>query len=136
MIDVVTTLQSKNIRATPARQKVLEYFTKIKNPVSVDQMQESAKIKRLALDTVTLYRIIHLFTEKNILREIDLHEGKFRYEIFSQEHHHHIVCTHCGKIQDVDPCLPEGWKKKLEKSTHYQIATHSLEFFGLCKSCQ
>jgi Fe2+ or Zn2+ uptake regulation protein len=47
-------------------------------------------------DPATVFRIVNMFTEKGLTKQIQLNEGKFRYELSSKEDHHHLICEKCG----------------------------------------
>lgn len=133
-MDPKATLQSVSMRNTAGRRAILEYISAAKSPVAVDEIITS--ISKLRLDQATIYRIINILTQKGILRPINFQEGKIRYELASNPHHHHVVCTNCGAVQDVDDCLRPTATATIEKATGFTIAAHALEFFGLCGNCQ
>lgn len=128
-------LQSADLRVTPGRELVLTMISRAKKPVSIQDIQHDPEVKKLHLDEVSIYRITKALTEKGILRHIDFHEGKFRYEL-NDDHHHHIVCTQCGSVKDIDFCLDENINSEISSQTGFQVGSHALEFFGLCKKCQ
>jgi Fur family ferric uptake transcriptional regulator len=65
-----------------------------------------------------------------------LGDGKTRFEFADREHHHHAVCVKCKKIEDV--AVSED-KLKLEDrlitKNDFNITHHTLEFFGICGTC-
>ena len=135
-MDPKATLLSANMRNTAGRRAVLEFVTHASSPVSVDDIEKAPSVTKLDLDQATIYRIINLLTKKGILRSVDFGEGKARFELASHPHHHHVVCTNCGAVKDVEDCLRPSATATIEKETGFKIASHTLEFFGLCKACQ
>lgn len=128
-------LQQAHIRSTPGREAVLTMISRAKHPVSIQEIQTDRSVAALQLDEVSLYRITKMLTDNHILRQIDFHEGKFRYEL-DDNHHHHVVCTRCGRVKDVEVCLDEKTQATIAMQTGYNINSHALEFFGLCDRCQ
>lgn len=135
-MDPKATLQSANMRNTAGRRAVLEYITHATSPVSVEEIEKALTVAKLDLDQATIYRIINLLTQRGILRSVNFQEGKSRYELASHPHHHHVVCTNCGAVEDVEDCLKSNASTTIEKETGFTITSHALEFFGLCKACQ
>jgi Fe2+ or Zn2+ uptake regulation protein len=135
-MDTNTILKSVNMRNTPGRRAVLEYLTLATSPSSIDEIEKSPIIKKLQLDQATIYRIINVFTQRGILHAVNFQEGKTRYELTSHPHHHHVVCTSCGKVNDVEDCLKPQATTLIQKETGFLITSHALEFFGLCPACQ
>ncbi len=83
----------------------------------------------------TAYRTLSTFVEAGFVRQVELSAGKAFYEI-AGEHHHHVVCTTCNRIEDVDVCLPDALSSTARKSSGFaSIREHTLEFFGTCKRC-
>ena len=48
------------------------------------------------------------------------------------DHHHHIICSGCGKIERLDLCIAD----KAKTLTRYKITSHTMEFKGICPDCQ
>jgi len=77
-----------------------------------------------------------MFTEKGLLKPIQLNEGKYRYELASISDHHHLVCESCGNIEDISDCSIDLLEKDIETKKEFKVTSHSLEFFGICANCQ
>jgi Fe2+ or Zn2+ uptake regulation protein len=95
-----------------------------------------AKKLKKSLDEATVYRALEALASSGIIRRVDLGHSHAHYE-FEKSHHHHIVCTDCGVVEDIEVISVE---KELEKMTgsskqFKSIYSHNLEFFGSCKSC-
>src|SRR5207302_10180924 len=111
----------------------LEQATK---PIDVATVSEYLEKHHIKADQATIFRIINAFTEKGLLKPIQLNEGKFRYELSSKADHHHLVCTKCGDIQDISDCNISALEKEIEKKKKFKVTSHALEFFGMCVNCQ
>lgn len=135
-MDVALTLTTAKLKKTKAREAVLEYISHANTPVSIQDLENNSAVKLAQADQATLYRIIHMYLKHHIIREINFHEGKTRYELATLPHHHHVVCTKCGNVKDVSDCLNKEAKNSIEKESGYTVKTHALEFFGLCPSCR
>jgi Fur family transcriptional regulator, ferric uptake regulator len=68
--------------------------------------------------------------------QIQFQEGKLRYELAGKEHHHHLVCENCGKIEDVLSRVIPALEEEIKNKHKFLVKRHSLEFFGLCEDCQ
>lgn len=127
-------LKSKNLKITEQRLAVLQIISQRFHPLSIQDITSELSKKNLSIDKVTIYRIIDKFLEKQIIRQIDFHDNKIRYEL-NNDHHHHLVCKICGKIQPIyEACLNIDTNKIL-KDYDFSVEDHSLEFFGKCKDC-
>jgi Fur family ferric uptake transcriptional regulator len=77
-----------------------------------------------------------ILKREQIIREVRLGENRKRYEIFPENHHHHLVCVDCGYIEDVDAEKDlYHLEKKIAQVKKFKVENHSLEFFGVCANC-
>ncbi len=127
-------LQKYEFRATDGRVNLIAALSKCRAPETIEKI---AKMVSRSLDAANVYRALEAFEKAGIVRKTDFHDGKTYYElVLDRHHHHHIICVKCGKIEDVVACGPTLQKSVLAKSKSFSsIDSHSLEFFGVCKSC-
>lgn len=129
-----TEIQEVDLKVTPARVATMKLFESHNTPIDVLHVTSHLQ-KDLGIDRVTVFRIINTFVEKGLIKKLEFQEGKARYEL-NKEEHHHLICQNCGKIEDVlDTVIPD-FEKKIEKKHKFLIKSHSLEFYGLCENCQ
>jgi Fe2+ or Zn2+ uptake regulation protein len=125
-------LRTLGLRATPQRLAIISALTRTKRPSSVEDV---VRMSRIAIDTVTAYRTLDTFIKIGVVRKVRIADDRALYEL-ANDHHHHAVCTSCGTIRDVATCLPKGLDAKVKKTSGFSsIQSHTLDFFGLCKSC-
>ncbi len=127
-------LEQSGLRSTKARIGILSILGEEQKPIDVMSLRKKLKAKKIDADEATVYRILDMFTKKRIVHRIELGEGKFRYEL-PREHHHHLICEHCGRIEDIEECKLTSIEKKIAKDKKFTIHHHALEFFGLCAKC-
>ena len=129
-------LNEVELRATPARIALMQLLETSDKPLDVQTMIEFLEEKDIKTDPATVFRIVNMFTDKGLVKPIQLNEGKFRYELKNKEDHHHLVCEKCGDIQDISDCNIDVLENHIEKKKHFKVTSHSLEFFGICSDCQ
>jgi Fur family transcriptional regulator, ferric uptake regulator len=135
-IDASGVLREKGFRLTVGRLKLLSLLEHSGKPLSIKKILSSWKGK--IPDTATLYRSLTDLTASGIVRRIDLNTGVAHFEYTpDRPHHHHVVCTGCGSIEEIEECSVDSLQKKiLRESTQFtKINTHNLEFFGECNKC-
>lgn len=129
-------LNDVSLRATPARIALMHLFETTEKPVDVNTMIEYLEKSNIKADPATVFRIVNMFTQKGLTKQIQLQEGKFRYELAANADHHHLVCTQCGDIQDISDCKIGDLQRDIEQKKHFQVMSHALEFYGICAVCQ
>lgn len=130
-------LEDTGFRLTPQRQAVLEAF--LSNPdhhLSADDVYSIVKSRHPEIGLATVYRTLELFREQHILHELDFGQGMSRYEYASVEHHHHLVCLRCGKVEEFSSNALEKVEKDLSKAHDFEVVGHHLKFFGYCRDCR
>ena len=134
--DAKTLLNESGLRATPGRLALVDFLQSSDEPVGTPELTKRFVPK--TMDAATLYRTLEAFEEQGLVRVASIDRNFTSYEWNQdREHHHHLVCTGCKKIEDIADCdLEDIGKSIIKKSKHFaSISSHSLEFFGLCKAC-
>ncbi|MEN8262590.1 MAG: Fur family transcriptional regulator [Nitrospirota bacterium] len=130
-------LKSKGFRLTRARKTLIRIFVCSKNPLAAADLNSRLEKMDVSVNKTTIYREIDFLKGQRIIRELQFGDGKRRYEIWPDNHHHHIVCINCDYIEcvELDGCL-EDEEKKILRENNFKTIKHSLEFQGLCAKCQ
>ena len=127
-------LKNAGLKATNARIALLDEMKKSHNPRDAKEYLIALKKSGHLIDLVTIYRILETLVAKNIVKQLNFNEGKFRYEL-EEDHHHHLVCQNCGDISAIYGEWLKKAEKEIGKKYHFEVTNHSLEFFGTCKHC-
>jgi Fur family ferric uptake transcriptional regulator len=129
-------LQGVSLKATPARIAVMKFLESADQPVDVNSILDYLRQKDVDTNPATVFRMMNDFLQKGITKEVQLEKGKASFELASKGDHHHLICESCGKIEAVEDNFVPKMEKELQKKHKFLIKRHSLEFFGLCASCQ
>ena len=139
-MNTTTIFEENEIKKTLARTSILDILRKVKKPIDVGEIIERLKSMKIKVDRVTVFRNINLLVKKRLIDKVEFNEGKYRYEIASLPHHHHLVCTDCGNIDDIESeslhSEIDKISKTVNKNFNFKIEEHKVEFFGKCKTCK
>ncbi len=130
-------LKAYKVKVTAPRTFILDLIIHYGSPFSADDLVKKAlKSKGPELDRVTVYRTLATFAEIGVIIRCDFGDGIIRFELASVDgnHHHHVICTSCKKIEPLNFCVIEGQGQIIERMG-YKNLSHRLEFFGVCPSC-
>ena len=83
----------------------------------------------------TVYRTLDLLERYGMLTRVHV-EGCHGYTLCDEGHHHHLLCSACGRVVPVDATGVEAEILRLAEQLKFRVDTHTLEFAGLCESCQ
>jgi Fur family ferric uptake transcriptional regulator len=128
-------LRGAGYRLTAPRLAVLQVVEAAGEHLGYAETLERGRAIYPALGRATVYRTLELLTELGVLRPLYLGEGGVRFAHVS-EGHHHLVCLDCGVAIHFDECPAGELEQALEERLGFQIQSHMLEFYGLCKECR
>lgn len=133
-IALKTILRKSGHKATPARLAILKIFQGNKRPLAA---QEIIALLPRSADQATIYRTLKSLKTKGVIHQIDLRHNHAHYELTNIAEHHHLICLRCGRIEDVHRCGIDDMEAAIIRSSKHfsEIKQHTLEFYGVCKSC-
>jgi len=128
-------LKNIGLKITPARTAVLSILTNQKKPVSVAILVESLAKKSINFSTV--YRTLETLEQAGIIRKVLVSQKQSFYELVDIHDHHHLICTECEKVEEIELQKQDFKKVVLKKSKQFsQLSTKTIELFGVCNSCE
>lgn len=124
-------------RLTGPRKAILDVLGRHPHPMTNRQIREALGEKNRC-DLATIYRSMRLLEELQLVERFDFGDGVARFELsghHSQDHHHHLICSRCDEVVEVEDCFPAKLQEELARRTGYTELSHKLEFFGVCPAC-
>lgn len=129
-------LREHGYRLTPQRHAVLKVIADSHDHLTPEAIYNKAHLKHKNIGLVTVYRTLDLLSELNLVCRVHSPEGCRSYMMRRPtEHHHHLICSGCGKVVDFTNCSLADLEESLVQDTGFNINGHLLEFYGLCPDC-
>ena len=100
-----------------------------------DLWQDLRKVEP-GLGRATVFRSVEKLVSLGLLDRVEFADGTHHYRVCGSNHHHHLTCTKCHRVVEVDVCLPQEQIAAIESKTNFDIEGHSLSLFGRCESCR
>lgn len=132
---ILTNLKSQGFRITQTRKAVLEAFASTQEPLSPLAVQDSLSTGGINVNKTTVYRELDFLLARNIIQKVPINHTSDLYEFSHLPHHHHVICTDCGTVEDVTFDNENSIISEIQGKTTLQIRDHALEFYGLCPQC-
>ena len=121
---------AKSIKLTHQRRVIAKVLSKSDDHPDANMVyQRSSKIDS-KISMATVYRTMKLFEDTNIVVVRDFGDGRSRYEIFSNEHHDHLIDTDSGEVIEFVNEEIEILQHKVAKKLGYELTGHRLELYG------
>jgi Fur family ferric uptake transcriptional regulator len=133
-------LSDRGYRLTTPRRQVLDVLTASAAPLTAAEIHQRLDDRRINLASV--YRTIALLSRVDVLRATDSIGLKQRFELADAagDHHHHLICQRCGRIEDLEECPLEATalravNRRLRRSRRFRVMQHELRLIGACRDC-
>lgn len=129
-------IYGKNLKHSEQRTHIMEAFLGVERHLTVDELYAIVKEKHPSIGFATIYRTVKLFCDCGICSELRFDDGTIRYEhLYGHEHHDHLICTECGKFEEVVDAEIEKLQDRLAKKSGFVLRKHRLQLYGVCKDC-
>ena len=129
-------LRDRRFRITPQRLAVLEVIAASEDHPSVEMIYAEVRARFPTTSLATVYKTVALLKEIQEVLELGFPDRGNRYDGHKPYPHPHLVCTRCGTIIDPDLSSLHDLTQEVAAETGFQILTHRLDFFGICRKCQ
>jgi Fur family ferric uptake transcriptional regulator len=126
-------------RSTHPRQAIAESLINLGRTgaaFSADDLLKRLRRTNPRIGRATVYRSIEKLARMKVLDRIDFADGTHFFRLCgSESHHHHLACTKCHRVVDLDFCLQDEQIAAIGKRESFAIKDHAITLFGLCKDC-
>lgn len=119
-------------RDTRQRRAIRAAFLSTDRPLDPNEVLELAAGEHSGLGIATVYRNIKMLLEEGWLTAVELPGEVTHYELAGKEHHHHFHCRACGKVFELNACLPNVQKLAPQG---FAVTGHELLLYGACRDC-
>ncbi len=133
-----TALANAGHRTSAPREEVIEAIDRLGCSITARGIAEDLHAHGSTVGLASIYRALELLDRLGLVQRFEVGEGGTRYEPAhpSGEHHHHIVCDSCGKVEAFEDEALEGAITRLSTKTDFAVAAHDVTLHGECPQCR
>lgn len=126
-------LKSNGLKATLPRLKILEVFQSgVQRHMTAEDVFRHLLMEHTDIGLATVYRVLTQFEQAGILSRNHFESGKAVYELNEGQHHDHVVCLDCGRVEEFyDPEI-ESRQQAVAQAKGFVIADHALSLYAHC----
>jgi len=132
-------LKSSGLKATLPRIKILEVFqTSSQRHMTAEDVFKALLTEGADIGLATVYRVLMQFEQAGLLTRSHFESGKSVFELNEGQHHDHLVCLTCGRVEEFyDPEI-EKRQRAVAHSRGFELHDHALSLYAACtkKDCQ
>lgn len=123
-------------RNTRQRTAVINLLSEIDTFASAKEIHRELENRDLQVGLTTVYRTLQSLAEIEAVDVLHMATGETLYrQCVSPHHHHHLVCTQCGRTEEIDGGSVETWAKQVAEQHGFQLTGHDAEIYGRCPDC-
>jgi Fe2+ or Zn2+ uptake regulation protein len=135
---VEASLRSVGQRYTPKRRALVTLLERADKPVSMNDLLAG----KTGLPQSSIYRNLAVLEQAGAVRRVITEDEFARFELTEAltEHHHHLICSNCGKVEDVT--IPADLESAMDRTIDrvarragFAHVSHRLDLIGTCRSC-
>lgn len=135
MNNITSVFKEKKLKLTPQRIAVYKYLKSTKTHPSAEIIYKALQPDYPTMSLATVYKALKTLVSVNLVQELNVGEGNFRYDA-EVASHPHIQCVSCGKVDDIMEINFEYLNTKVCEFTNYNILSNKVYFYGVCPKCK
>lgn len=138
MEEKIDELKNTGLKVTVPRLKILEIFEKAEERhLTAEDVYRLLIAENSDIGLATVYRVLAQFEQSGLLTRSYFEPSKAVYELSDEEHHDHLICLDCGRVEEFfDPEI-EKRKDAVAKTKGFRVEDHVLSLYARCvkKNC-
>ena len=135
-MEIPKELRESGLKATLPRLKILELFqhSDVRH-LSAEDVYRLLMQEKIDVGLATIYRVLLQFAEAHILLRRQFEGERAVFELSAAEHHDHMVCVDCGRVEEFIDEAIERRQALIAKQRGFALRDHALSLYGSCASC-
>lgn len=124
-------------RNTRQRTAVVQVLSDIDTFASAKEIYRELDSRDLKVGLTTVYRTLQSLADIDAVDVLHMSNGETLYrQCVNESHHHHLVCSQCGRTEEIDGGPVETWAQRVAEEHGYVLSGHDAEIYGTCAQCQ
>jgi Fur family transcriptional regulator, ferric uptake regulator len=129
----VDELKSSGLKATLPRIKILEVFQHAqRRHMTAEDVFKALLTDGADIGLATVYRVLMQFEQAGLLTRSNFESGKSVFELNEGQHHDHLVCLDCGRVEEFFDAQIEQRQREVTTSRGFELQEHSLALYARC----
>lgn len=130
-------LKDAGLKITLPRIKILQILERSEvRHVSAEDVYKLLLRNDEEIGLATVYRVLTQFEQAGLVIRHNFEGGHSVFELSSDNHHDHIVCVKCGKVEEFTDEEIEARQRKVADRLGFELTDHHLNLYGHCPQCR
>lgn len=123
-------------RVTRQRLLVANALAANGRQLTADQLYRTLRRQEPSIGRATVFRTLETLVDAGVARRLELEGHVYAYVACLPAHHHHLACTRCGRVEEIDEAYIRPIAERLESEMGFEIDDARLDFYGRCATCR
>jgi Fur family ferric uptake transcriptional regulator len=131
-------LREASGRSGGARREVVEFLGRQDCCLTAQEIHDAVRAQGSRVGLASVYRALEGLAAIGLVQRVDFGDGISRFEPAdpTREHHHHLVCGDCGKVEPFADRILEDALERVAGGRGYAVAAHDVVVRGACQDCR
>lgn len=128
-------LRDAGERVTRQRLLVVGALAEAGRRVSAQELYERCRRAEDSIGRATVFRTLEALVAAGLARRLEQDGHVYGYVSCAPEHHHHVACDRCGRVEEIDEAFITPVTQRLSSELGFEVDDARLDFYGRCASC-
>jgi len=129
-------LSAAGERVTRQRLLIANALAGAGRRLTAEQLYRSLRRQQPGIGRATVFRTLETLVDAGVARRLELDGHVYAYVACLPEHHHHLACTVCGRVEEIDEAYVTPIAQRLAADLGFEIDDARLDFYGRCATCR
>jgi Fur family transcriptional regulator, ferric uptake regulator len=134
--DLTARLTNAGVRPTRQRLLVLETLAAEPHDATAQEIHARLRDADERVGLATVYRALAVLKRGGVVDELSHRTGESCYRLCTPGHHHHLVCSRCHRVEELEGCEIDAWVARASRAHGFRPASHVVEVVGVCAECR
>ncbi len=123
-------------RVTSQRVRIAERLAAAGRQLTAAELYDRVRAEEPTIGRATVFRTLDTLAEAGVVRRLEQEGHVYAYVACQPEHHHHLSCTGCGRVEEIDEAYVRPIAERLSAERGFEIDDARLDFYGRCAHCR
>lgn len=135
-LDAADRLTAAGERVTRQRLLIANALAAAGRQLTAEQLYRGLRRTASGIGRATVFRTLETLVEAGVARRLEQEGHVYAYVACLPEHHHHLSCTRCGRVEEIDEAYVTPIARRLAHDLGFEIDDARLDFYGRCAACR
>ena len=123
-------------RVTHQRLLVANALAAAGRQLTADDLYRRLRRREPTIGRATVFRTLETLVDASVARRLELEGHVYAYVACQPDHHHHLACTRCGRVEEIDEAYVRPIASRVARDMGFEIDDARLDFYGRCAVCR